>query len=95
MYVFEYSLFELYWLGATPPFSHIFIILVYYLHNNFHSSALNNQAAHDYATIVNAKLRLEKETLSQLQNDVDDLERQVTTLSYEIAANHAKIKHIL
>merc|ERR1711981_1020259 len=59
------------------------------------NSALNNQAAHDQATIVNAKLKLEQETLNQLQNDVDDLERQVTTLSYEIAANHAKIKHIL
>ena len=73
--------------------THFLYIIV--LNQNFHSSALNNQAAHDQATIVNAKLKLEQETLNQLQNDVDDLERQVTTLSYEIAANHSKIKHIL
>ena len=59
------------------------------------NSVLNNQAAHDHVTIVNSKLILDQEILSQLQNDVDNLEKQVTTLSYEIAANQAKIKQIL
>ena len=59
------------------------------------NSALNNQAAHDHVSIVNAKLVVDQEILCHLQNDVDDLERQVTTLSYEIAANNAKIKEIL
>ena len=59
------------------------------------NSVLNNQAAHDHVTIVNSKRILDQEILSQLQNDVDDLEKQVTTLSYEIAANHTKIKQIL
>ena len=54
--------------------------------------ALNNQAAHDRNIITNAKVKLEQELLKELQDDVEDLEKQVTALSYEIAENTANVK---
>ena len=59
------------------------------------SSASNNQSAHDLTIISAAKLKLEQEILQDLQNEVDDLEKQVTSLSYEIAENSANIKQSL
>ena len=54
--------------------------------------ALNNQAAHDRNIITNAKVKLEQELLKELQDDVEDLEKQVSTLSYQIAENTANVK---
>merc|ERR1712020_556025 len=54
--------------------------------------ALNNQAAHDRNIITNAKVKLEQELLKELQDDVEDLEKQVSALSYQIAENTANVK---
>ena len=54
--------------------------------------ALNSQAAHDRNIITNAKVKLEQELLKELQDDVEDLEKQVSALSYQIAENTANIK---
>merc|ERR1711997_1158479 len=54
--------------------------------------ALNSQAAHDRNIITNAKVKLEQELLKELQDDVEDLEKQVSALSYQIAENTANVK---
>ena len=58
-------------------------------------SAINNQAAHDYKSVLATKERLEKEILAPLQNEVSELEKRVSSLSYEIAENASKINKII
>ena len=58
-------------------------------------SALDNQAAHDRKSVIEAKHKLQKEVLKPLQNEVNDLEKQVADLSYKIAENASKINGVL
>ena len=58
-------------------------------------SALDNQAAHDRKSVIEAKQKLQKEVLKPLQNEVNDLEKQVADLSYKLAENASKINGIL
>ena len=58
-------------------------------------SALDNQAAHDRKSVIAAKQKLQKEVLKPLQNEVNDLEKQVADLSYKLAENASKINGIL
>jgi len=54
-------------------------------------SAIDNQAAHDQSTVQKNKQKLQEEILTPLQNEVAELEKRVSTLSYEIAENAYKI----
>jgi len=54
-------------------------------------SAIDNQAAHDQSTVQRNKQKLQEEILTPLQNEVADLEKRVSTLSYQIAENAYKI----
>ena len=57
--------------------------------------ALTNQAAHDFPAVLAYKQKLQEEILAPLQNDVDELEKRVSSLSYEIAENASKINAII
>ena len=58
-------------------------------------SAIDNQAAHDYKSIESNKQRLETEILGPLLNEVNELEKQVSALSYQIADNASIINKII
>ena len=58
-------------------------------------SAIDNQAAHDQLAVVGAKQKLQEEILGPLQNEVAELEKRVSSLSYEIAENAYKINENL
>ena len=58
-------------------------------------SALDNQAAHDRKSVLEAKHRLQSEVLKPLQSEVNDLEKRVADLSYQVAENASKINSII
>ena len=59
------------------------------------NDALNNQAAHDQATLKAVKSKLEQELLASLQKDVAELEERLSTISSQIAQNSSWINRII
>ena len=46
-------------------------------------------------TVAKAKHRLQSEILKPVQNEVDELDKQVADLSYQVVENASKINQIL